>query len=261
MVGGGRWAQEISGVFSQLTGQTLDRLTLLAWSRVLNPRTLIGPTRRWCPDCYQCMRTERSECWDPLVWSLAVVRVCPEHDRVLSERCPKCNRPQPWIGYDTPVGRCSVCGTDLAAVPSDPTAPVDRYEDWCARECSDLVQVGSTRSEPVKPAGLILSLNSLIDQLDGGNLTRFGLRVGASRVAVRKWRTNGSLSLDMLMAVCWSTGSRTAELLVEGLTGSNGSEGTGITDHPGSRDRRWVRRDWTTIESQFDRIVQQYPSA
>ncbi len=70
------------------------------------------PCRRtlaWCPACYEAQRKARSNVYDLLLWSIAIVTVCPLHRCHLQEQCPCCgSKVMPFTTLYRP-GHCSTC--------------------------------------------------------------------------------------------------------------------------------------------------------
>lgn len=94
--------------------QDLVLLTLWPWRQVLAAHGLIRKRplpRVWCPACYEDMLAEARPLYEPLLWSLAVVTVCPHHRVRLSARCPcaDCARTLPPIAAVARPGHCSWC--------------------------------------------------------------------------------------------------------------------------------------------------------
>src|SRR5712692_6935599 len=96
-----------------LTGRDdLRFLTLLTWTEVLPVHLLQKSTRAWCPGCFEDWRESGRVIYDPLVWTLAPVTVCPHHRRPLRTICPfpECRRRSPWLGSRSRPGCCARCG-------------------------------------------------------------------------------------------------------------------------------------------------------
>lgn len=80
------------------------------------PISMLKTCREWCPDCLQEWQNSDREIYEPLLWSLSLVAICPHHDRWLEKGCPHCAETQPIFAAHTRVGHCSHChawlGTD-----------------------------------------------------------------------------------------------------------------------------------------------------
>ena len=96
-----------------LTGRRdLRFLTMLTWTEVLPRLHLQKRTRAWCPACFEEWRQAERAVYDPLVWTLAPVTVCPHHRQHLFTVCPfaDCRRPSPWLSSRSRPGCCARCG-------------------------------------------------------------------------------------------------------------------------------------------------------
>ena len=224
MNGNGKWARELSSVLERLTSQRrLDRLTMLAWHRVLPAPRVLAARRRWCRHCYRAMREETGECWDPLVWSLGPVVWCSVHGERLQPICPTCARNQPWLPRDTRVGWCAWCGADLAVERGSVVAAgrLDTQlssvsEPWAAAVCGDMVAAVGCGGVPAAPVRVADRIRSLLFVLDEGNQSAFARRFGVSLPTPRHWMRTGVVRLDYLLRICWRSGLHPLDLVLEG---------------------------------------------
>ncbi|MBD1863999.1 MULTISPECIES: TniQ family protein [Trichocoleus] len=65
--------------------------------------------RAWCPECFQAWRTINHLIYEPLLWSIAAITICPEHHKLLQSRCPHCNKSQRPLTARMRVAHCSQC--------------------------------------------------------------------------------------------------------------------------------------------------------
>lgn len=70
----------------------LDLLTALPSADVIDCRHLLRTTRAWCSSCYEGWRSSGPPVYEPLLWMLQVVTVCPDHRQSLDSLCPR------WVG-------------------------------------------------------------------------------------------------------------------------------------------------------------------
>lgn len=74
-------------------------LTMLPWAEVLPARDLPKTVHAWCPICYEEWRSSGRMIYEPLLWSLAVVTICPTYVKPLCTQCPHCQKQLPcWHG-------------------------------------------------------------------------------------------------------------------------------------------------------------------
>jgi hypothetical protein len=112
--------------------QNLSELTLSSWLMgkrpigniltslfVNRPISMLKTCREWCPYCFQEWQNSDREIYEPLLWSLSLVAICPHHDRWLERVCPHCSKIQPIFAAKTRVGRCSHCHAWLRVEAKD----------------------------------------------------------------------------------------------------------------------------------------------
>ncbi len=234
---------------------------MLPWRQVLAPRSFLAPVRRWCPDCYAHMRAERGWCRDPLVWSLTPVTCCSRHRRALATRCPACRREQPFLGSDTALGWCALCGADLdrAEAVQGGRAPTP-YDLWRADACADMVAFGSGGQIVPSPLVFTSRMAGIVEIVEGGNVSAFARRVGVTRNAVKHWLRRGTIHLDLLLLVSWCIGLEPTELFASEDPLGNVCLGRWQTSGASERGTRWSRRDWDAVGRRFDEIVRATPS-
>jgi hypothetical protein len=70
---------------------------------------MIRDLRAWCPECFHAWCTINHPVYEPLLWSITAITICPYHHQPLQSQCPHCNKSQrPFTGRML-VGRCSQC--------------------------------------------------------------------------------------------------------------------------------------------------------
>lgn len=87
----------------------LSFLTLSVWSDVFSHKGLLKNHKAWCPLCYQQRWQSNQLLYEPLLWSIEVVKVCPQHHINLWENCPRCGNQLPWLTWKSSLGCCSYC--------------------------------------------------------------------------------------------------------------------------------------------------------
>jgi hypothetical protein len=91
------------------------------------PISMFKNHREWCSECFQDWQDKDQVVYEPLLWSLSLVGICPRHDRWLERVCPHCSKIQPIFAAKTRVGRCSYCHAWLGLESKD----LDRDGDRC----------------------------------------------------------------------------------------------------------------------------------
>jgi hypothetical protein len=99
--------------------EALERATLRTTLRFLTLSPFDGAfsrqggvsrdTRVWCPRCFVDWRNDDAVIYEPLLWSIGIVTLCPRHLIPLVEECPHCHsRSKPLAVFSRP-GLCSHC--------------------------------------------------------------------------------------------------------------------------------------------------------
>lgn len=108
--GVGKMAKDWVKATEDLTLRTdLRVLTLLKWANLLTVSQLSRQYKAWCPKCYEEWQTV----YEPLIWNLQAVMICPKHRFPLHTQCPHCSRRQPLLDWRSLPGYCSKCRKPL----------------------------------------------------------------------------------------------------------------------------------------------------
>ena len=121
--GVGSPAADFVRAMETLTGRRdLSCLTLLAWRRALPGHSLLRRCRAWCESCMYAWREANQPIYEPLLWTLQAVTVCPSHHRILRQTCPHCERQIGPLDSRSRRDRCSRCGQSLVPNRIDPAS-------------------------------------------------------------------------------------------------------------------------------------------
>ena len=102
-------------------------------------------SRRWCPVCY---KEWGEESYEPLAWTVDLLRTCPAHGCLLNNACWSCERPQRRLLAVSRRGFCTTCGADLSA--SVQRTKLHPFLQWIERQVLDVIEFcGDLRAEPV----------------------------------------------------------------------------------------------------------------
>jgi transposase-like protein/ribosomal protein S27E len=130
---GTKWAMSLNGagvmtkpwidVLSHLTTRLdLHLLTLPSWIGDLSPRWQLRETPAWCLSCFSDWRASGHPLYQPLLWMIRVVTLCPHHRTPLLTRCPRCQKPQlVFASNKTQPGECTSCAHWLGKETNTPS--------------------------------------------------------------------------------------------------------------------------------------------
>jgi hypothetical protein len=153
----------------------LAQLTLLVGTDALSQRDLLQPVRQWCPRCYDAWRRQGAIIYEPLLWSINGITMCPEHSQHLEGRCPRCSASLPWLTWHSRPGYCSSCGRWLGK--ADGQGLVEEKERYLAGTVGDFLAHMPQLPLALPREGVIQSLRDLIATTTDGNMAAFARRI------------------------------------------------------------------------------------
>jgi DNA-binding phage protein len=131
---GAKWAMSLNGAGAMTNPWTLalsylttrsdfHLLTLPSWIGDLSPRWQLRETPAWCPSCFSDWRESGQPLYQPLLWMVRVVTLCPCHRTPLITHCPHCEMPQlVFASSKTQPGECTSCAHWLGKEANAPKA-------------------------------------------------------------------------------------------------------------------------------------------
>lgn len=168
-----KWAAAIA----MATGvESVRSLTMLPWKGVFSARGVIRPRRAWCACCYGEWRLHDVEIYEPLLWMLETVSICPSHHRPLTTSCPHCARQSYAISSRSFPGHCSSCG------------------QWLGEESVTAADGGEAANAARRTADQVATLfgrSSVMEQAVSGEVLRMNLRCCLNDLAARNERLLG----------------------------------------------------------------------
>jgi hypothetical protein len=232
--GTGKTARDLTYAIENLTlRKDISFLTMKPWSDVVSQSGLLRHTQAACFFCYEEWRTQGNIIYDPLLWALKPVVVCPKHLRPLSLHCRFCRRPLVPLASHSFPGHCSNCGKWLGAPVSDelsqkqPLAEAEWNQAiWVANAAGELIAaVPGLKSLPSREA-VSQAISNQLDRFAGkaARMARY-LRIRGG--TVRQWQRGDRIpELGMLLQMC--RGFETT--LLQFLTGTRqGTEGPSLS--------------------------------
>ncbi|HYK95424.1 MAG TPA: TniQ family protein [Candidatus Dormibacteraeota bacterium] len=191
LIGSAQAAATWARLLGSATGRTdLEDLTLLAWGEVLPSKRLLRLTRAWCAPCLARQRRQREVVYAPLLWQVAEVAMCPEHEVRLETRCGACGASPPIFTHWSRVGLCS-CGERLELASLAPPVPVTGVElDWqrfVAAEVGSLI--AATPRLPARPDGSASAAAVYLSwERSGLSLKKLAKSIGLAVSTLSEWK-------------------------------------------------------------------------
>jgi hypothetical protein len=200
--GNGNMASDWVGALESLTLRAdLALLTLLVGANALSQRDLLQPVRQWCPMCYDEWRRQDAIIYEPLLWSINEIIVCPTHYQLLERCCPYCSSTLPWLAWRSRPGYCSSCGGWLGK--ADGNSQVEEKDMYRAETTGGFLAHMPQLSLSIPRECVIQSLRDLIAATTEGNMAAFSRSLGLPKTTL--WElVQGYFppSLSFLLQLC-----------------------------------------------------------
>lgn len=185
--GMGVTAIEFVTILQELTGRNdLNKLTLLSLKEIIPQVGLLKQYRSWCPHCLEDMRVAEDTIYEPLIWILQSVTVCPLHKTKLLSFCPRCNKQLWQITYFQRPGYCSNCHSWLGGRTGN-KLDEDSVDLQIAKKVAELIEKMGCKEFVSFPDGVAVSLNTLINCSFQGNIASAARALGVSKSVLWGW--------------------------------------------------------------------------
>ena len=135
-----KWIDSIEAATTQ---EGLSALTLLPYINICGDSWL-RRIRAWCPLCLEMWRLSGETVYEPLLWAIKVVSICPMHKVLLLDTCPICHKTYAPLGGVSSPGHCGHCRAWLGTSLNERADHRDDYRLWCAEQMCKLI-VASVR--------------------------------------------------------------------------------------------------------------------
>jgi len=205
------------GVLTTLTlTPGLQWLTMRPWTDVIPMAGLMRSSRTWCPQCLDEWRRDGQIVYEPLLWLIQAVKLCPRHQRRLEEHCPQpgCGKVQDVLMAATRPGHCAYCqgwlGTaePMADAQSEKIYPDDlSWLLWTANAVGDLIAAAPTLAERPPRDRIAEKIVQCVQIAANGNTVQFARNLRVREKTVRTWLRGESIpQLRHLLRLCYHIG-------------------------------------------------------
>ena len=205
--GTGDVARDWTEVLEQLTMRSdLRFLTLRPWADGLPAWGLLRNAPQWCPMCYEEWREQKQPVYQPLLWTLQVVRICLRHAQPLVEYCPVCQKLQSAIASKRQLGYCTQCRTWLGNKQEKEGLSVDDHDllDWQAWVVSAVEELSlASRAFGSLPwSELSRGMTACVEAV--GGCRAFGRLMKASKMVASSWlNKQRTPSFSYVLEMCY----------------------------------------------------------
>jgi len=163
--------------------------------------------------------------YEPLLWAIRFVRLCPRHQNILEEICPHCHGSSFPLAANSRPGFCLRCKHWLGSAACDKTDAQAaslrqcelEYEIWLGEQMGDMLALAPQLEGLPLGSRLRNNLVSYVDQLAAGNFEEFCRitktpRIFLRGVMIEKHRSRA----DLLLRLCYSLRIPVRKLLQKG---------------------------------------------
>jgi hypothetical protein len=220
------WAQAGAQALETLTARPdLRFLTMSPWANVLSSWGLLRSTRAWCAACYEEWRQTGQLIYDPLLWALEVVEICPRHGQPLAIQCPQTGcRAEPVLAPHALPGYCSQCGGWLGRLnhkrPPDASRRQGalRWPVWVAHSVGAMLAAAPTIPQPPRRENIAEAVSTCIHQFADGQREALAHQLRLTPTpTLRLWHLGLQLpQLAALLELCSRFGLSPLGVLTEG---------------------------------------------
>jgi len=206
----------------------LHLLTMLSWANVLSPKGLIRRSQAWCQFCYGEWRRDGQAIYNPLIWSLEVVSICPIHSTPLHRQCPYegCRRPLPLLAPRSRPGYCSHCGRWLGRQYGEETMSVSPcldqedlvWQHWVGAKVGELIASASNLRLPPQKERFAEAVTTYLEGVADGNVSAAARKFRVARRTIRDWKKGAQIpQLTSILQFCYLCNLSPLQLLTDGF--------------------------------------------
>ncbi len=241
-------------------------LTLHRFSKILGPRQLLAPMRRWVKS-ELTVSDEACPSYEKLVWRIQNYRFSPSGEP-LEHFCPACRRQLGVLRANQRIAQCSYpsCNATLSMAGYS-KYPCDEDEGgtyafwrWASQQMGELVAFG----EDLRDVSFNVAFREWLSYFgikrnrDASNL------FGVSHLSIDPWRENRIPDLVNVLNICWCFRTSLLDFLrirMLPMDDSAGPRESPIASHKRQKPHHRRRIDKVDMEKQLRKILQEdkYP--
>lgn len=203
----------IQGLESLTLRNDLRFLTMLPWMELIPLKNLLRSVKAWCPSCYENWRETEQIIYEPLLWSLNDVTMCPYHYQHLCTHCPYCHKENRLLAWHSKPGYCSKCGEWLGISPHcNSTASIKlteselKWQIWVTENLGNLISATPNLSVPPKEK-IAKMLSAYVNVVTNGNINVFAQNLGMGKTQTHRWCIGKCLpTIATLLQICFHLG-------------------------------------------------------
>jgi len=153
------------------------------------------------PSCYEEWRVSGQVIYDPLLWALDVITICPRHLQRLQMFCPyrDCQQAQLHFASKYQPGWCTRCCRWLGdfspqRIEGQPSLEEEiAYQGWIYQKMGDMFISAPNQSIIPQRSNVTTMFIHCVDNLTGGNLLAFSQKMGVAFKSAWSWTRGGQI--------------------------------------------------------------------
>jgi hypothetical protein len=210
-----KWVDALQGATFQ---NGLQSLTLFPYTKITE-HSWVRRKRAWCPRCYQDWREDGRIVYEPLIWSVKVVSVCPVHKISMVDICSHCYEScAPLVGRSSP-GHCGRCRGWLGTYQERGAQRIEadykeEYLIWCAEQIGLLVAATPRFKIPFERGTVSKGLSAYVQSLLPVSMHAISQLTSCSARSLELWKQGISLPrIESLCRLCFELGISLLDLV------------------------------------------------
>ncbi|NRR05506.1 TniQ family protein [Brevibacillus sp. RS1.1] len=238
----------------------LSLLTMSIWRSYISLSWLHSTNRKWCPVCFEEWRKMRAPIYEPLIWKIKCLKICPIHNTLLVERCTnkKCNKTNKHLGGNLNNGFCEHCNKWLGIEPDDDLERRNlnlddefKYYEFISLNLIDLLTISQMQSGEQIKKTLHRNIIYLKEKIKNKNL---GQEIRKVRAILNNYVSSRStLSIESLFFVCSVFGITMNEFINQKIEKANFSK-----KYEAKGQKEFIKKrkiDWKSVENTLEHIL------
>ncbi len=220
-----QWVQVLQTLTSN---DNLHFLTMLTWSELIGVNNLLRRKKAWCPRCFQEWRQNRQIVYEPLLWTLSAVNICPCHQQTFVTLCQHCQETQPFLTRVARPGYCLHCmrwlGNNLVSSSTETMSSITdtfKMHQWQASVTSELLAAAPKLLGPPSNEQFAITLNNYLKDYARGHINVLARLLKLPYQRLQRYLQRGHVpTFDSLLQLCYSLSVTPLEFTVAGTISS-----------------------------------------
>lgn len=233
--------------------------TFLPFSKIVPDRGLLKRERSWCPCCLEDWKAGCLPIYEPLLWKVRYVMICPVHLVRLRSSCPNCGKERPHLEPQFIPGFCSRCGHWLGSTVGTGFSEHDLARFlWTANSVGSLLALDLPPEARPTRKNIMTFVDYLTTERTKGGMRGLARLLKVSHTEVMEWRHGECLpSFEHLMRMSALFKIQLKEVATMEFTSSKAEciSQSGVTIDGERHDKKPARIDWEPIHAYLAAIV------